>query len=413
MSDDTQVVEETQTAETVDDTEVFGDEPAVEGESDSVNTDQETVEQFETIANTNGDGTFLNGSAELNGSAPEDSSPAQEFAVEDVAQGEGKFLLVNYHDTEVVPEFNVRDMDTPETKAHIQGLYNKIFIDGQGLRDPWRGYFDPATGKFKLTAGHCRRAAVGMWVDGGGSAPLIPLQLEDTEADQADYVSTLLIENSGKPLEPIEKARAFKRLKDLGWEDTRIAYQTSPPMTAAQVSNYLLLSQVDGNKKILKALKDGKIEATTVMQLARKTKSKDGTVNLEKLEGLVTGAIEAAEGAGRKKATGTIAEQVRALEEQVAGQQGALPGTEGEGETEEKPQVAVAPKLKKGEAALLLKFRDAMKEVWYDAHLANPKSKAKTIEVNIVESKIKLSRDDFNALEEYMNELEPAETEEE
>lgn len=184
--------------------------------------------------------------------------------------------------------WNGRDMKSQETLDHIDWLEKSI--EKFGVREPLRGYFDKDEGKFVVTGGECRTVAMGRLHKRGVEvlAAVIP---EDRNANEGDYLATLLLENSGKPLDAMEKASVYARLKKYGWTTDQIANVSQPRITAAQVENMLKL---DGATPATKAMvKSGKVKPTTAVNAIRK----DGP---EKAEAVLASAVEEAEATGKK-----------------------------------------------------------------------------------------------------------------
>lgn len=225
-------------------------------------------------------------------------------SIKQIAVTRKDVTMIAFKDVAIVEGWNVRDMDSPATKEHIDWLYQNIFVDGYGMRDPWRGYFDKATGKFNATAGHCRHAATLRAIKNGlvDENFAIPTMPEDKGAGEIEKIKTMLLENSGLPLEPWEKARVFLRLNNLGMDIKEIAKLHNPPITRQQADNIMLLAHA--TPWIIQQMKTKALSPTTVQQEIKAAGDAD------KAEAVLRETISAASHAGVKP-TGDVAAQVR------------------------------------------------------------------------------------------------------
>lgn len=210
--------------------------------------------------------------------------------------------MVRSTNLEIDPDFNVRDK-TPELEAHIEWLYQNIFIQGNGVTEPLKGYFKKETGKFCVTNGHNRYDALQLGIERGHEPILVPTLHEDRNADKATHIATMLTANSGMPLTALEKARVCQRLHHEGWSSERIAGFHNPAVTRQQVDNLLLLaSATPAVKELIVA---GEISPTTVINEIRA--ADDDPAQAERV---VLETVASAKNAGIKP-TGEIAKQVR------------------------------------------------------------------------------------------------------
>jgi hypothetical protein len=132
----------------------------------------------------------------------------------------------------IQPDWNSRDMSSPATQEHIQGLKKSIMARIQsglpGLFDPIKVRYIRSTGTPKLVDGECRLTAyLQLWDE--GIEPLIPIT--DTDGDEADLRAASLIGNTGLPLTPLEIGLQCKRLNSgYLWSVEKIAEHICKPV---------------------------------------------------------------------------------------------------------------------------------------------------------------------------------------
>lgn len=134
--------------------------------------------------------------------------------------------IKNYKVSDLEPDFewNGRDRSTEEHKIHIQNLSESI--KEVGIQKPLRGYINPSTGKVRLIDGHCRFEALSLLFEQGWSNILAPVQIESSKDSDANRIISTLVDNSGKPLTPLEISQKISKLVKYG----------IPPKTIAAVS---------------------------------------------------------------------------------------------------------------------------------------------------------------------------------
>jgi ParB-like chromosome segregation protein Spo0J len=144
-----------------------------------------------------------------------------------------------------------------------------------------------------VTNGECRYRAVMMLIEQGVEIKSVPVMGEDRFANEADRLFTQFISNSGKPFGPIENARLFKRLIDMGWAQKDIAGKSG--MSGGRVSQILELNTLPIS--IQQLIVEGKISSAFALNVWKKHNQ-----NLEAAFAELTAAIEAANAEGRTRA---------------------------------------------------------------------------------------------------------------
>jgi ParB family chromosome partitioning protein len=190
----------------------------------------------------------------------------------------------------VKPGWNCRDIDfdpnDPEDLAFAKSVANGV---KEALTVTWED------GKPYITNGHRRRAAALYAIETlGVEIKSVPVQTEDRYGSEADHVYSQIVRNSGKNLKPYEKARAFKRLIDLGWTESDIA--TKSGLNRAWVIELLELQSAPA--ALTDLVRSGKVAATLAIDTLKKNKG-DGKKSTRELNK----AVAKAEGEGKTRAT--------------------------------------------------------------------------------------------------------------
>ncbi len=164
------------------------------------------------------------------------------------------------------PSWNVR-VRTPELKAHIRWLADSI--KDQGVKEPLTIWMN--NGVPTVSNGHCRLLAVKIAKGEGSEIKTVPVRLEERYSSEGDRILSLIIRNSGKPLEPLETAEVVKRLRNFGWSNKEIASKTG--YSLAQIGNFLNMSSWGQDLK--KPIEEGKVSAS-LMQDEVREKGQEG-----------------------------------------------------------------------------------------------------------------------------------------
>ena len=183
--------------------------------------------------------------------------------------------------------WNVRT-PSPELTEHIRKLADSI--KEIGVKVPLKIKIED--NKVFVTAGHCRLAATMIAISEGADIKSVPVIPEDRNSSEADRVVDIVISNEGKPLTILEQAEAYFRLKGWGWTTEQIAKKTG--YSEAHIKNCVQLRSA--NPEILSLISSGKVAATLAMKLI----AEHGEAEALKM---LSGAVETAVKAGKKKAT--------------------------------------------------------------------------------------------------------------
>lgn len=209
-------------------------------------------------------------------------------ALKDMGQRK-EFYMLDPRKLQLKPDWNSRDFSDPSNIAHVEDLAKSIAENG--VREPLKVFLEGDVPY--VTNGECRLRAVMLCIDRGIDIKAVPVLAEDRLANEADRLFTQFISNSGKPFGPIENAKLFKRLLDMGWAQQDIAKRTGfSGGRVSQLLELLILPVV-----LQKFITEGKASATMVLATFKKH---NGDVALAVAE--LSGAVVEAEKQGRKRA---------------------------------------------------------------------------------------------------------------
>jgi len=147
----------------------------------------------------------------------------------------GDTYLFNPEDIHELDGYNVRDMDSPETTAHIRSMADAIKVGGTAAFPPIT--IGQVEGKIYVYAGYCRRRAFILAKQEGAPIKGI-LAVANTQSDE-DRTVDLLTSNNGLPLTPMEKAKAVKRLLMFSWTPAEVANRLG--ISISSVGNLIAL----------------------------------------------------------------------------------------------------------------------------------------------------------------------------
>jgi ParB/RepB/Spo0J family partition protein len=126
----------------------------------------------------------------------------------------------------VTKGWNVRDMDSPETRDYIATL--KASILARGVDKPITVRYDQTTGKVTLVDGQCRLTALCELWDEGHKIAVPAVRIKS--ADEAELTVASLVSNSGHPLTQWEIGVGCRRLQKYGMSPAQIAAQIVKPV---------------------------------------------------------------------------------------------------------------------------------------------------------------------------------------
>ena len=200
-----------------------------------------------------------------------------------------EFYQIDPRMLQIKGDWNSRDFSDPSNIAHVKDLAESIAENG--VREPLKVYLENDIPY--VTNGECRLRAVMLLIERGVDIKAVPVMAEDRLANEADRLFTQFISNSGKPFGPIENAKLFKRLMDMGWQQNDIAKKTG--FSGGRVSQLLELLRLP--IVLQKFITEGRASASMVLSTFKKH-NEDVALTVAEL----TGAVATAEAQGRKRA---------------------------------------------------------------------------------------------------------------
>lgn len=209
------------------------------------------------------------------------------MAIKDISKGRTDVYKLAPSDLHIKPDWNTRDITTPENVEHIEQLAKSIAEIG--VREPLKVVWED--NKAYITNGHCRYHAIKLAIKNGAEIVSVPVLVEDRHANEADRIFTQIASNSGKPFTQLEQAKVFKKLLDLGWKQTDIASKAG--VSNGRVSQILeLLTLPEGVKKMVA---DGSVSPSMAMQTVKTEGDKEAEKKL-------TTAVKEAKKEGKSRA---------------------------------------------------------------------------------------------------------------
>lgn len=206
-----------------------------------------------------------------------------------IAEGRTDLFRMDPKNIVVREGWNSRDFEDPDNQAHVEAL--AASISEVGVKEPLSGYLEGD--KFVLTNGESRYRAVMLLLSRGVEIKTVPVMPEPRHASEADHIASQFIRNSGRPFTPMENAKLFTRLLDLGWTDKDIAAKTG--VTVERVQQIARLNAVPESVKHY--VRKGSISPTLVQRIQAKAKT------AAEIEAQVEEAIATANAEGKAKAT--------------------------------------------------------------------------------------------------------------
>ncbi|WP_313109116.1 DNA-binding protein [Atlantibacter sp.] len=196
-----------------------------------------------------------------------------------------KTFLVPLAEIYVEPGFNVREID----QIHVEE-FRDAFIAGE--------YVPPLAVQVteqgvKIIDGHHRYYGAKLATEAGHEIPR--LECKDFVGTDADRIAFMVTSSQGKPLTPLERAAAYQRLINQGWEPAEIAKKVK--RSVADVDHHLQLLAC--GDELIDMVRSGEVAATTAVALSREHGPQASSVAVEQMS--------KAKAAGKKKLTRSAA----------------------------------------------------------------------------------------------------------
>lgn len=174
-----------------------------------------------------------------------------------------KTYLLGVSELYIEPGYNVRDID----QAHVEE-FRDAYIAGENV--------PPLTVQVtkqgvKVIDGHHRWHGAKLAQEAGYE---IRLECKDFVGNEAERIAFMVTSSQGRPLEPLERAAAYQRLKNQGWESAEIAKKVK--RSPSDIDHHLALLTVGDD--LIEMVKAGEVAATTAVAMVREHGAKAETV---------------------------------------------------------------------------------------------------------------------------------------
>lgn len=195
-----------------------------------------------------------------------------------------KTYLLSVDELYVEPGYNVREID----QTHVEE-FRDAFIAGEHV--PPLAVQVTEQG-IKVIDGHHRYFGAKLAQEAGHE---LRLECKDFVGSEADRIAFMVTSSQGRALLPLERAAAYQRLVNQGWEPAEIAKKVKRSVTDVE-QHLQLLTVGDG---LIDMVRSGEVAATTALALQREHGVKASSVAQQQME--------KAKAAGKKKLTKTAA----------------------------------------------------------------------------------------------------------
>jgi ParB family transcriptional regulator, chromosome partitioning protein len=204
-------------------------------------------------------------------------TPLKDFTAEPQGQTSKKLYLyqVNPMLLEEEAGFNLRYYEDPKVKAHIEAFCESYMAER---------YVPPMmvraleNGRIVVIEGHCRRRGVQLAVSRGAKIPLV--NVIPFRGNDAERVELMLRSAQGLKLEPLDIARGYLRLLQMGLKPAEIA--ASQSKTPARIEQLLTLATASG--EIHDLVRAGSVSVDIAIEALRAHGEQAATVLSQRLE---------------------------------------------------------------------------------------------------------------------------------
>lgn len=186
---------------------------------------------------------------------------AKTTGIAQFATGRKDIFLVDPCSLVIAEVDDYRDK-TPELEEHIDNLAKSIAEIG--VRKPIEVKLED--GKIIVKEGRCRaRAAIRAIEVYKAELKAVPVISVDRYANEADLILNQFVGNSGKPFTSLEQAKIFKKLLDMGWNQSDISKKTG--LSNGRVSQILNLLTMPA--QVQAAVASGAVSASLAQSTVR------------------------------------------------------------------------------------------------------------------------------------------------
>lgn len=194
-----------------------------------------------------------------------------------------KTYLVPVEQIYLEPGYNIREAN----EQHVE-YFAQCWESGQPI--PALTVIPDADGKrIKILDGQHRYLGALRAIERG--VPIARIECKDFTGDEADKIAFMVSSSQGKQLDPLERAKAYVRLKGFGWTNEEIAKKVGRSVSDVQMH----LSLGDVPDAIKQCINAGQISYANAVAVARE--HGDDAVNV------IDAAVEEAKAQGKDKVT--------------------------------------------------------------------------------------------------------------
>lgn len=174
-----------------------------------------------------------------------------------------KTFMVPLNELYVEPGFNIRDIDPEHVEEFHQAYAAGEYVPALAVEVTSQGV--------KIIDGHHRyHGALLAQADGHD----IRLECKDFTGNEADKVAFMVTSSQGRALSPMERAEAYRRMRNQGLTNEEIARKVK--RSASDVLNHLQL--IDCEQPIKDMVKKGDMSYTTAIALQKEHGANAGAV---------------------------------------------------------------------------------------------------------------------------------------
>lgn len=211
--------------------------------------------------------------------------------IKEISKGRTDLYKMNPFNIVVEEGFNPRTFGSEAKKESIDSLAKSIAA--VGVKRPLKVRMENSIPY--LVDGERRLRAVMRAIDVyGAEIRTVKVELAERGMTKAEATLETILQNDGEPLTALEKATAFKRLRNFGWSDKEIA--DSVGMTAARIGQLIELTLLPTEVHVM--VENDEISPTLAWEIARTFDFEEGAT----LEA-INAAKVTAEANGKKKVT--------------------------------------------------------------------------------------------------------------
>lgn len=213
------------------------------------------------------------------------ASLSQRYANKETRDGitVNKTYLVPVDQLYLEPGYNIREAD----EQHVE-YFAQCWESGQPI--PALTVIPDVDGKrIKILDGQHRYLGALRAIERG--VPIARIECKDFTGDEADKIAFMVSSSQGKQLDPLERAKAYVRLKGFGWTNEEIAKKVGRSVSDVQMH----LSLGDVPDAIKQRINAGQISYANAVAVARE--HGDDAVNV------IDAAVEEAKAQGKDKVT--------------------------------------------------------------------------------------------------------------